>query len=139
LPLPPPPEDFFFGHSRYAGAFLLMPQVLDWWQIAQQCFSDDYGSLQRGFLTSIFMLICGIERVFHLDEIDDPGFALGAELRHVRLDGFGGDGAYVKATMRFSLPGHDEIELDCRPSDAIAVALRTGKKIVVSDDLMVSK
>ena len=53
-----------------------MPQVLDWWRIAQQCFSDDYGSLERGFLTSIFMLICGIERVFHLDEMDDPGFAL---------------------------------------------------------------
>lgn len=53
-----------------------MPQVLDWWRIAQRCFSDDYGSLERGFLTSIFMLICGIERVFHLDEMDDPGFAL---------------------------------------------------------------
>jgi len=53
-----------------------MPQVLDWWQIAQHCFSDDYGSLKRGFLTSIFMLIVGIERVFHLEEIDDPGFAL---------------------------------------------------------------
>ena len=53
-----------------------MPQVLAWWRVAQQCFSDEYGSLQRGFLTSVFMLICGIERVFHLDEIDDPGFAL---------------------------------------------------------------
>ena len=53
-----------------------MPQVLDWWRIAQQCFSDDYGSLERGFLTSIFMLIVGIERVFHLEQIDDPGFAL---------------------------------------------------------------
>ena len=53
-----------------------MPQVLDWWRIARQCFSDDYGSLERGFLTSIFMLIVGIERVFHLEQIDDPGFAL---------------------------------------------------------------
>ena len=51
-----------------------MPQVLDWWRIAQQCFSDDYGSLERGFLTSIFMLICGIERVFHLDEMDEEVF-----------------------------------------------------------------
>jgi len=40
------------------------------------CFSDDYGSLQRGFLTSLFMLIVGIERVFHLEGMDDPGFAL---------------------------------------------------------------
>jgi hypothetical protein len=40
-----------------------MPQVLHWWNIARQCFSDEYGSLQRGFLTSVFMSICGIERV----------------------------------------------------------------------------
>jgi hypothetical protein len=50
--------------------------VLRWWQTAQQCFSDDYGSLQRGFLTSVFMLVVGVERVFHLDEMHDPGFAL---------------------------------------------------------------
>ena len=53
-----------------------MPQVLDWWRIAQDCLSDDYGSLKRGFLTSVFMLIAGVERVFHLEEMDDPGFAL---------------------------------------------------------------
>lgn len=53
-----------------------MPQVLRWWQIAQQCFSDEYGSLERGFLTSVFMLIADVERVFHLEEMDDPGFAL---------------------------------------------------------------
>jgi hypothetical protein len=50
--------------------------VLRWWDIAQRCFSDEYGSLQRGFLTSVFMLIIDLERVFHLDEMDDPGFAL---------------------------------------------------------------
>jgi hypothetical protein len=50
--------------------------VLRWWDIAQQCFSDDYGSLRRGFLSSVFMLITGLERVFHLEEMDDPGFAL---------------------------------------------------------------
>jgi hypothetical protein len=50
--------------------------VLNWWEVAQQCFSDEYGSLQAGFLTSLFMLILGVERVFHLDEMDDPGFAL---------------------------------------------------------------
>lgn len=75
LPVPQPPDAFFFGDTQYAGAFLLLPQVLRWWQVAQQCFSDDYGSLQRGFLTSVFMLIVGVERVFHLEEMDDPGFA----------------------------------------------------------------
>jgi hypothetical protein len=53
-----------------------MPQVLPWWQIAQQCFSDDYGSLRRGFLTSLFMLVCDIERVFHLEDMNDLGFGL---------------------------------------------------------------
>lgn len=53
-----------------------MPAVLRWWEIAQQCFGDDDGSLQRGFLTSVFMLVVGVERVFHLDEMDDPGFAI---------------------------------------------------------------
>ena len=66
----------FFGDSQYAGAYLLLPQVIRWWNIAQQCFSDNYGSLQHGFLTSIFMLIVGLKHVFHLDEMDDPGFAL---------------------------------------------------------------
>ncbi len=71
-----PSRRFFFGQTQYAGGFLLLPQVLSWWDIAQQCFSDDYGSLQGGFLASVFMLILGVERVFHLDEMDDPGFAL---------------------------------------------------------------
>jgi hypothetical protein len=50
--------------------------VLRWWDIAQQCFSDEYGSLQRGFLTSVFMPVVDLERVFHLEQMDDPGFAL---------------------------------------------------------------
>jgi hypothetical protein len=50
--------------------------VIRWWDVAQQSFSDDYGSLKRGFLTSVFMLIVGLERVFHLEQMDDPGFAL---------------------------------------------------------------
>jgi len=64
------------GHTEYAGAFLMLPQVLRWWDVAQQCFCDEYGSLQRGFLTSVFMLVVDVERVFHLEEMDDPGFAL---------------------------------------------------------------
>ena len=66
----------FFADTQYAGAFLLLPQVLHWWDIARQCLSDDYGSLQRGFLTSLFMLVVDMERVFHLDAMDDLGFAL---------------------------------------------------------------
>jgi hypothetical protein len=64
------------GHTQYAGAFLLWPQVLSWLDTARDCLSDDYGSLQRGFLTSVFALVVGLERVFHLDQMQDQGFAL---------------------------------------------------------------
>jgi hypothetical protein len=52
-----------------------MPQALDWLTTAEQCFADDCGSLRQGLLTSVFSLVVGLERVFHLDEMEDPGFA----------------------------------------------------------------
>ena len=52
-----------------------MPTALNWLATAEQCFADDYGSLRQGLLTSIFSLVVGVERVFHLDEMEDPGFA----------------------------------------------------------------
>jgi hypothetical protein len=52
-----------------------MPQALDWLATAQDCFADDYGSLRQGLLTSVFSLVIGLERVFHLDEMADAGFA----------------------------------------------------------------
>ena len=61
--------------TQYAGAFLLMPQALCWLATAEQCFADDYGSLRQGLLTSVFSLIVGVDRVFHLDQMEDPGFA----------------------------------------------------------------
>ncbi|MBL8793207.1 MAG: hypothetical protein JNM56_04825, partial [Planctomycetia bacterium] len=39
------------------------------------CFADDYGSLRSGLLTSVFSLVVGLERIFHLDEMADAGFA----------------------------------------------------------------
>ena len=69
-------RQFFFAHTQYAGAFLLWPQVQSWLATARECFSDDYGSLERGFLTSVFALVVGLERVFHLDQMQDVGFAL---------------------------------------------------------------
>jgi hypothetical protein len=52
-----------------------MPEALDWLTTAQDCFADDYGSLRQGLLTSIFSLVIGLERVFHLGEMADAGFA----------------------------------------------------------------
>ncbi len=52
-----------------------MPAALDWLARAEECFADDYGSLPQGLLTSVFSLVVGLERVFHLDDMEDPGFA----------------------------------------------------------------
>jgi hypothetical protein len=52
-----------------------MPQALGWLATAQDCLADDYRSLRQGLLTSVFSLVIGLERVFHLDEMADAGFA----------------------------------------------------------------
>jgi hypothetical protein len=52
-----------------------MPAALDWLATAQHCFADACGSLRQGLLTSVFSLVIGLERVFHLDEMEDGGFA----------------------------------------------------------------
>jgi hypothetical protein len=52
-----------------------MPQALDWLATAEHCFADEYGSLRQGLLTSVFSLVIGLERVFHLNEMADAGFA----------------------------------------------------------------
>jgi hypothetical protein len=52
-----------------------MPTALDWLAIAEECFADESGSLRQGLLTSIFSLVIGMERIFHLDEMEDAGFA----------------------------------------------------------------
>ena len=49
---------------------------MNWLATARECFQDEYGSLQRGLLTSVFGLVVGMPRVFHLDEREDLGFAL---------------------------------------------------------------
>jgi hypothetical protein len=53
-----------------------MPSALDWLATARDCFADDCGTLPRGLLTSVFALVVGLERMFHLDEMNDVGFAV---------------------------------------------------------------
>jgi hypothetical protein len=53
-----------------------MGRALSWLGLAQDCLSDEFGLLQRGFLTSVFAPVIGLERIFHLDEMEDQGFAL---------------------------------------------------------------
>lgn len=49
---------------------------MSWLSIAQACFRDEYGSLRRGLLASVFALVVGLQRIFHLDQMEDLGFAL---------------------------------------------------------------
>ncbi len=52
-----------------------MPAALAWLATARDVFADDYGSLRQGLLTSVFALVVGLERIFHLDDMTDLGFA----------------------------------------------------------------
>ncbi len=54
----------------------MLPAALDWLACAQNCFRDPYGSLQRGLLSSAFAPVVGLERIFHLEQLTDRGFAL---------------------------------------------------------------
>jgi hypothetical protein len=53
-----------------------MGEALDWLDIARECMSDPFNTLTRGLLTSVFAPIIGLERIWHLDEMEDLGFAL---------------------------------------------------------------
>ena len=53
-----------------------MGQALGWLRLAQDCFADEFGTLRRGLLTSVFGLAVGLQRVYHLDEMEDEGFAV---------------------------------------------------------------
>ncbi len=53
----------------------MLGPALGWLAMARQCFTDEFAALTRGLLTSTFALVVGLERIFHLDEMEDPGFA----------------------------------------------------------------
>jgi hypothetical protein len=75
-PCPLPPPHCHWATTQYAGAFLLCPRVLPWLAVARDCFPDDRGWLERGLLTSVFAPLVGLQRLFHLDQMTDRGFAL---------------------------------------------------------------
>jgi hypothetical protein len=54
----------------------MLGPALDWLGVARSCFRDLPGGLTRGLLTCVFALVVGLERVFHLDQMEDLGFAL---------------------------------------------------------------
>src|SRR5215208_2312633 len=114
----------FFGRTQYAGAFLLMGQALDWLSIAQGCFADEFGTLRRGLLTSVFAPVIGLERIYHLDEMEDVGFA-------VLTGGRRCPSRYSVGGWRRHLPWY-EVDAFCRKSSPWH--LITGEAALVSYD-----
>ena len=53
-----------------------MGEALDWLGVARDCMSDPFGTLTRGLLTSVFAPVIGLQRIWHLDQMEDLGFAL---------------------------------------------------------------
>jgi hypothetical protein len=53
-----------------------MGEALGWLDVAESCMGDPFGTRTRGLLTSVFAPIVGLERIWHLDEMEDLGFAL---------------------------------------------------------------
>ena len=102
-----------------------MPTALDWLATATACFADDYGSLRQGMLTSVFSLVVGMERVFHLEEMEDPGFARLCGGRH-------GPSRYTVGAWRRHLPWY-EVDAFCRRTCPWHV-LRTEDALVSFDE-----
>ena len=48
---------------------------MTWLAAARATLPDEAGMLPSSFLTSVFTLLVGIERLFHLDAMADVGFA----------------------------------------------------------------
>jgi hypothetical protein len=55
---------------------LLMGKALDWLEVARACIDDPCNTLTGGLLTSVFAPVIGLERIWHLDQMEDKGFAL---------------------------------------------------------------
>ena len=59
--------------------------------------------------------------------------SLGATLKYIVVDKLVQETFYAKAGLEH---GSENIEIDCRPSDAFAIALRAGAPIYVTEELL---
>jgi hypothetical protein len=67
------------GRTHFGGAFLLLPAALVLSRIAGATLARALGSAknaQRLVLSLFFRSALGIERIFHFETLDDPGFAI---------------------------------------------------------------
>jgi hypothetical protein len=85
---------------------LLLGEALGWLEVARDSLSDPFGTLRRGLLTSVFAPVVGLERIWHLDQMEDLGFAL-------LSGGLGPPSRYSVGGWRRHLPWY-EVDTFCR-------------------------
>ncbi len=61
---------------------------------------------------------------------------LGAQLKNILIDRLENNTFYAKLIIARSGGGNEEVEIDARPSDSIAVALRAGIPIYANEDVI---
>jgi hypothetical protein len=67
------------GRTHFGGAFLLLPAALALSRVAERTLTRALGSAEKArrlALSLFFRAVLGIERVFHFETLDDPGFAI---------------------------------------------------------------
>lgn len=75
------------------------------------------------------------ERPLTQDLLHETIAKLGARVKEARIDEFRDDLFYARVVLTRVDNGRD-VELDCRPSDAVALALRAGAPILVADEVL---
>ena len=91
-----------------------------------------------GFLeaSSIKMRLAGLQppRPLTHDLLTDVIMALEAELEYIVIDKIENNTFFAKLVLHDN--GNEEVVVDARPSDAIAVAVRCGADIYVEEDVL---
>jgi hypothetical protein len=67
------------GRTHFGGAFLLLPAALTLVAVAERTLSralGDADKARRLVLSLFFRAVLGVERIFHFETLDDPGFAI---------------------------------------------------------------
>ena len=95
----------------------MLPAALAWLRTAQECFDDEEGSLTSGLLTSVAMLVVGLERVFHLEEMEDMRLRpiVGRESSSLALHGGSLATTHPLAGGRRLLSPNQPLGIDSRP------------------------
>lgn len=76
------------------------------------------------------------ERPLTHDLLHDTILRLGARVREVRIEDFHDETYFARILLQRPDPGTADLELDARPSDAIALALRARAPILVADEVL---